>query len=668
MKKKLLFLVVAWCLAIGLMYADGDVTKPGDSVIGQPNNNRWPGGEAPQYGIDNNIDTKYLHFRDREENGEVGIIITPTGGTPPGATIVQGVAFTSANDSADRDPINFVLYGSNGAADVGPWTQIASGPIPDFNGAAEWPRKTPTTTPMIFPNNTTYKYYKLMFPDMRGGINSLFQIAEIELLEKPVNGWAGAVTVTPQTALLQLPDETTLAIDATISDFDSTSWTTTWTQVSGPAAVNFNGTENDLDASVTFPATKGNYVLKLDVTDAEGNVFVPRQVRVRVWDPTIDEKMVAHWPFDEADGSTEINDLALDNDKGYLGNYNDEHKDPNFVPGWVTLPEDTLGNAAEFTDAGYIEVYPDVNSVNDPNMLNLDAGVSVASWVYANNWDGNRRVLQYGEDGNKVFRMLHEWGSLVFDIYGRGITADIFPSGEWHHMVGTYDGFTIKLYIDGVEAASETFDTYLPLYAFTNQVLTIGAKNKNVNFNDYPGDYMNGKLDDMRVYSYAIDLDTVRSLVALGQNSAPAVESITVPANLILTGITLDVPVNATIYDAHDDAISYLWEQVSPAAPAVVFSSTTVEDPTVTIAQAGTYVLRLTIDDGVYGTTGTIYKDVEIVVSDANCAKVKADGLLYAADLDENCHVNIYDFALMAADWLKCNDPQDLNCVNPYLP
>jgi hypothetical protein len=177
---------------------------------------------------------------------------------------------------------------------------------------------------------------------------------------------------------------------------------------------------------VTFPATKGNYVLQLDVTDAEGNVFVPKQVRVRVWDPTIDEKMVAHWPFDEADGSIEINDLALDNDKGYLGNYLDEHKDPNFVPGWVTLPEATLGNAAEFTDAGYIEVYPDVNSVNDPNMLNLDAGVSVASWVKATNWDGNRRVLQFGEDGNMVFRMLHEWGSLVFDIYGP-VLPPIFP-------------------------------------------------------------------------------------------------------------------------------------------------------------------------------------------------------------------------------------------------
>jgi hypothetical protein len=31
------------------------------------------------------------------------------------------------------------------------------------------------------------------------------------------------------------------------------------------------------------------------------------------------------------------------------------------------------------------------------------------------------------------------------------------------------------------------------MYAFTDQVLTIGAKNKNVNFNEYPGDYMNGQ-------------------------------------------------------------------------------------------------------------------------------------------------------------------------------
>lgn len=34
-----------------------DVTRPDDPVIGQPNNNRWPAGEAPPFAIDNNVNT-----------------------------------------------------------------------------------------------------------------------------------------------------------------------------------------------------------------------------------------------------------------------------------------------------------------------------------------------------------------------------------------------------------------------------------------------------------------------------------------------------------------------------------------------------------------------------------------------------------------------------------
>jgi len=667
MKKLAAFLLVC-CFTVGLMYADGDVTTPGDPVIGQPNNTRWPSGEAPSYAIDDNIDTKYLHFRDREESGEVGIIITPLAA---GSTVVQGLAFVTGGDAPDRDPISFVLYGSNGTADVGPWTQIASGPVPDFIGG-NWPRKTATETPMIFSNSTAYAHYKLMFPDIQGGIGSLFQISEIELLEEPENGWAAGVSVDPAMALLTLP-ETALNIDATITDFDSSAWTTVWTQVSGPAAVDFNGTENNEDVSVTFPAIKGNYVLQLNVTDDTGNSSVPRNVTVRIWDPAIDLQMVGHWPFDEENGSTEIHDLALDDDMGFLGNYDGTHSDPNFAPGWVTLPGATANNAADFYDAGYIEVYPEPNSIYDPNMLNLDAGVSVTSWVYAENWDGNRRVLQFGNnqvnnDADNIFRMLHEWGQLKFaSAPGRDLTAAIFPSGQWHHMAGTYDGFTAKLYIDGVEVASETYDTYMPMRAYNGQVLTIGAKNKLVNYVDYPGDYMLGKLDDIRVYSYAIDVATVRSLVELGQNSAPGIEAIDVPEDVILTAETVDVAVDAVVYDAHNDPITYQWKQESPTTPQAAFSSTTVEDPIVTFSEPGTYVLRLTVSDGEYGQNGTIYRDVTVQISDANCEKVKLDGLLLSADVNEDCYVDIQDLAAMALDWLKCNNPQDENCTNPYL-
>ncbi len=37
-------------------------------------------------------------------------------------------------------------------------------------------------------------------------------------------------------------------------------------------------------------------------------------------------------------------------------------------------------------------------------------------------------------------------------------------------------------------------------------------------------------------------------------------------------------------------------------------------------------------------------------------------GVFYPADLNQDCRVNLEDFALLSQDWLKCNDPEDPGC------
>ena len=153
-----------------------DVTAPGDAVIGVPNDGDWPAAETPDLAIDDNVNTKFLHFKGETEPS--GIIVTPS----TGWTVVTGLAFTTANDDYGRDPIKFELYGSQDTAD-GPWTLIAAGDIVDFAQAALWPRFTKNTTPIEFPNTTAYAHYKVMVTAVRDvtAANSM-QVAEIELL------------------------------------------------------------------------------------------------------------------------------------------------------------------------------------------------------------------------------------------------------------------------------------------------------------------------------------------------------------------------------------------------------------------------------------------------------------------------------------------------------
>jgi hypothetical protein len=156
--------------------AGGDITMPGDNVKGVPDDGDWPGAEYPALAVDDDVNTKYLHFKGSDQ--PTGITVTPAA-----KQIVTGITFTTANDAPERDPIMFELYGSNDGID-GEYELIASGEIVDFNDPNEaWPRFTMNETPITFDNDMAYDHYQILFPMVRdaAAANSM-QIAEIELL------------------------------------------------------------------------------------------------------------------------------------------------------------------------------------------------------------------------------------------------------------------------------------------------------------------------------------------------------------------------------------------------------------------------------------------------------------------------------------------------------
>ena len=153
-----------------------DITTPGDTLQGVPNDADWPAAEAPEFVIDDDSGTKYLHFKGISE--PTGFHVTPS----VGATIVTGLTFTTANDAAERDPVAYELSGSN-AGIGGPFTVIAAGDIVDFSQATAWPRLTANETQISFDNSVAYAHYQLIITAIRdaGSANSM-QVAEVELL------------------------------------------------------------------------------------------------------------------------------------------------------------------------------------------------------------------------------------------------------------------------------------------------------------------------------------------------------------------------------------------------------------------------------------------------------------------------------------------------------
>lgn len=138
----------------------------------------YPSGENPAKLLDGNPNSKYLNFS-REGTG---FIVTPS----VGASVANGFVLATANDSAERDPASYEIYGTNapiteadngqGFADA--WTLIASGSInlPD--------EREVFADPVLFENDQAYTSYKVIFTDNKGPdeyANSI-QLGEFQLL------------------------------------------------------------------------------------------------------------------------------------------------------------------------------------------------------------------------------------------------------------------------------------------------------------------------------------------------------------------------------------------------------------------------------------------------------------------------------------------------------
>lgn len=175
MSKKWLLLLLTMSLAsVAWSQLGVDVTSPDDFVVGIPNDGNWPGSENPAMVINNDPGTKYLHFGVSLANPTVGFRVTPI----RSKTIVGGMTFETANDSPERDPMTFELYGSNVSIN-GPYVLIASG-----STYLDVGRYSMNTQPISFQPGGAFDHYQVLFPTLRDTATAtMMQIAEVELLE-----------------------------------------------------------------------------------------------------------------------------------------------------------------------------------------------------------------------------------------------------------------------------------------------------------------------------------------------------------------------------------------------------------------------------------------------------------------------------------------------------
>ena len=156
-----------------------NIFQPGDFIIaidttGASQSNS-PGAEGVASVFDGNPLTKYLNFGEERS----GFIVTPSGGP----STVQSFAITTANDSPERDPASYSLFGTNspivsGVHSLGnaePWTLISTGSL-------SLPTDRQTSGGFVdIVNGASFTSYRMVFDTVRNAAaaNSM-QIADIQ--------------------------------------------------------------------------------------------------------------------------------------------------------------------------------------------------------------------------------------------------------------------------------------------------------------------------------------------------------------------------------------------------------------------------------------------------------------------------------------------------------
>ena len=188
---------------------------------------------------------------------------------------------------------------------------------------------------------------------------------------------------------------------------------------------------------------------------------------------------------------------------------------PGTLNGVVGFVQGRVGQAFDFrfteTPPGYVQVL---------NSASLQPGaVTVAAWVnHAGNPGGNKYIVSKGAKGCEAASYALYSGepglNLRFYVFD-GSTFVESPDGgagvwdgNWHFVVGTYDGAAVRLYVDGVEVGSGT-PTSIPINYFLPD-----------DSNFYIGAYRSpacnlaflGGIDEVQLYSRALSAAEIQAL------------------------------------------------------------------------------------------------------------------------------------------------------------
>jgi len=169
---------------------------------------------------------------------------------------------------------------------------------------------------------------------------------------------------------------------------------------------------------------------------------------------------------------------------------------PFFVDGFV-------GKALSFDGVNdYVEV-------GNNAAFDITEQITISAWVNpADAGDGQHNP--YVGKGDHAYALKHASNnSMEFFIYDGGwfvaqVSVDETFNGEWHHVLGSYDGSEVKTYVDGILGATTAHQGTIDVQTH-NLAIAINSEERDRLYN--------GMIDEVKIYNKALSAGEIRFLV-----------------------------------------------------------------------------------------------------------------------------------------------------------
>ncbi len=247
--------------------------------------------------------------------------------------------------------------------------------------------------------------------------------------------------------------------------------------------------------------------------------------------------------------------------------------------GSTTADASGNGNAGTITGAtwttsgrfGAALVFNGTNSwvtVNDSTSLNLATAFTLEAWVNPpsqSSWQvavikeapgGMSYAVYANTSGNDPAAALHT--TVDVNLYG----PSALPLNTWSHIAATYDGSSVKLYVNGSLVNSQSWSGQMPV---SSSPLRIGG-------DSVWGEYFKGTIDEVRVYNRALSAAEIQTDMTTPISTATQTGLTVAPTSFTLAsaGATQQLTVTGTFSDGTTQ------NQTSDPATTYVSSNTGV--------------------------------------------------------------------------------------------